>query len=265
MRTLTPQGQQLIADLAQRYGFSPDAVTTALWAVAEGNGTMAQFNHPEFGGGCQWMQGGMTMVGDMFNNSLKASVDGLCGELSQALASQPLWAPPAQSQSQYQGGPGTGGNAGLFAPPTGSGSWWPAEFGSPASSGSQNNVRYAVFPAARRLAIDIDGRVTVYDTLDHQIGGISQQQGYGASLSFTSQYGLVRVEDLPVVSGNPPPAAPAPAPAPMNPAPTADLSTLGADSGDVFKTIERLAELRQRGILSDEEFAQKKAELLSRI
>lgn len=263
MRTLTPQGQQLISDLAQRYGFSPDAVTTALWAVANGNGTMAQFSHPEFGGGCQWMQGGMTMVGDMFNNSLKARVDGLCGELSQALANQPVWAPPAQSQSQYQGGQGMGGGTSLFVAPTGSGSWWPADLGSPSSTGAQNSIRYAVFPASRRLAIDIDGQVTVYDTLDHQIGGVSQQQGYGASLTFSSQYGLVRVEDLPVVSGGPPPAAPAPVA--MNPAAADVASPISAESGDVFQTIERLAELRQKGILSDEEFAQKKAELLSRL
>jgi hypothetical protein len=258
VRTLTPQGQKVVANLAQRYGFSADAVTTALWAVADGNGTMAQFSHPEFGGGCQWMQGGMTMVGDMFNNALKARVDGLCGELSLALANQPLWVPPAQSQSQYQGG--AGGGASLYVSSGGSGSWWPAELGSPGSSGSQNNIRYAVFPAARRLAIDIDGRVTVYDTLDHRIGGVSQQQSYGASLSFTSQYGLVRLEDLPVVSGGRQSGAPAPEPSAERSAPAS-----GAESGDVFQTIERLAELRQKGILSDEEFAQKKAELLSRI
>ena len=33
-----------------------------LQAVMDGNGTMAQFDHPEFGGAGQWMQGGMTMV-----------------------------------------------------------------------------------------------------------------------------------------------------------------------------------------------------------
>jgi hypothetical protein len=29
-----------------------------LQSVMDGNGTMAQFNHPEFGGAGQWMQGG---------------------------------------------------------------------------------------------------------------------------------------------------------------------------------------------------------------
>ena len=78
MRELTPAGQQLINDVAQRHGFSTDAVMTMLQAVVNGNGTMAQFNHWELGGGGQWMQGGMTMVGDMFNHGLKAKVDNLC-------------------------------------------------------------------------------------------------------------------------------------------------------------------------------------------
>ena len=53
--------------------------------------------------------------------------------------------------------------------------------------------------------------MTIYDTLDHQIGGFSQQQGFGGSLTFSSQYGLVEVASLPVVSvdGVPPSEAPA--------------------------------------------------------
>jgi hypothetical protein len=197
MLNLSPQGQQAVSDLAQRYGFSNEAVMVILQAVAAGNGTMAQFSHPEFGGGGQWMQGGMTMVGDMFNNALKARVDGLCTEASAMLGNQSLWAPPVQPSQPASGG---APNVSLFVPPGGSGTGWPAELGIPSSSGSQNNIRYAFFPATRRLAIEIDGRMTVYDTLDHQIGGVSQQQGYGASLSFTSQYGLVRLEDLPIIS-----------------------------------------------------------------
>jgi hypothetical protein len=38
-----------------------------------------------------------------------------------------------------------------------------------------------------------------------------------------------------------------------------------AQEADIFSAIERLADLRAKGILSDEEFAQKKAELLSRL
>ena len=58
------------------------------------------------------------------------------------------------------------------------------------------------------------GEVWVYDTLDHQIGGFSQQQGVGGSITFTSQYGTVNLSTLPVVSrdgvAQPPAAAPQP-------------------------------------------------------
>ena len=104
MQKLTEQGRQRINDLAQRYGVSTDAVMALLHALVNGNGTMAQFNHPELGGSGQWLQGGMTMVGDMFNHGLKAKVDGLCTELSQLLAQQPFVPFPLSSQSQLPGG-----------------------------------------------------------------------------------------------------------------------------------------------------------------
>lgn len=246
MQTLTSQGQQLVNDLAQRHGFSPDAVLTMLQAVAAGNGSMAQFNHPEFGGGGQWMPGGMTMLGDMFNYGLKARVDNLCGELSQALCQQLIWEPAPNGHASRN--------------------WWPEEFGIPSATGGQNQMRYALFPASRRLVLDNNGQVTIYDTLDHQIGGVSQQQqGYGASVSFSSQYGQFGLEALPVVGGNAP-VAPEPMQAPPIPEPTfAPQAAPSGDQQDIFATIERLADLRQKGILSDAEFSQKKAELLSRI
>jgi len=52
-------------------------------------------------------------------------------------------------------------------------------------------VRYAYFAAARRLALEIAGRVTIYDTLDHIISGVAQQQGEASTLRFQSQYGIV--------------------------------------------------------------------------
>jgi hypothetical protein len=100
--------------------------------------------------------------------------------------------------------PNTGGGSGYG----GFGNnWWPAELGSPSSSGGQNDSRYAYFPQTQRLAIDRGGQLTIYNTLDHQIGGVQQQQGgpYG-SLSFSSQFGTFTVDSLPIVS--PPPEAP---------------------------------------------------------
>jgi hypothetical protein len=266
MQPLTRQGKQVIEDLALRYGVSADAVTTMLQAVVNGNGTMAQFNHPEFGGGGQWMQGGMTMVGDMFNYALKAKVEGLCAELSSLLRTQSVFAAPASSQSQSQGGGYS--DVSLFVPASAgtSGNWWPADLGVPAATGTQNNIRYAYFPTTRRLAVEIGGHVTLYDTQDHQIGGVAQQQGLDASLTFTSQYGLVRVANLPVVSID---RAAAEAPSQKepersrHPAPGVTDETVAKE--DIFAKIERLAELKEKNILSEEEFATKKAELLSKI
>jgi hypothetical protein len=275
LQQLTDQGRQRIDELAQRYSVSSDAVMTLLRAMVNSNGNMAQFNHPELGGGGQWMRGGMTMVGDMFNYGLKSKVAGLCSELSQLLAQQPFVPFPPSFQSQSQGGgQQRGGSAGagsvsLFVPePPGraSGQWWPPELGFPNGSGAQNQVRYAYFSPTHRLAVELNGHVTVYDTLDHQIGGVAQQQGRGGSLTFTSQYGTVSVSELPIVSidgvlSNAPEPRAAPAPV-QHPQPSHAET---AQEPDIFAKIERLADLHQKGILSPEEFATKKAELLSRL
>src|SRR5215468_12656957 len=101
MQQLPSEGQQKVTELAQRYGVSADAVLTLLHALVHGNGTMAQFDHWELGGQGQWMRGGMVMVGDMFNQALKATVDGLCTELSSLLvASHLVQAWPTRSQMQ---------------------------------------------------------------------------------------------------------------------------------------------------------------------
>jgi Short C-terminal domain len=275
LQQLTEQGRQTIDEMARRYAVSTDSVMTLLQALVNSNGNMAQFNHPELGGGGQWMRGGMTMVGDMFNYGLKSKVDGLCSELSQLLSQQPFVPFPTSFQSQSQGGgQQQGGNVAagsvsLFvpeAPGRDSGQWWPAELGYPNGSGAQNQVRYAYFNAAHRLAVELNGHVTVYDSLDHQIGGVSQQQGIGGSLTFTSQYGTMSASSLPIVSvdGVPSKAPEAPsAPAPMPHAEPNRAET--AQETDIFAKIERLADLQQKGILSPEEFAAKKAELLSRL
>ncbi len=217
MRELSSDGQAALSDIAKRHGFSDDAVRHMLDAVMRGNGSMAQFSHPEFGGSGQWMRGGMTMVSDMFNDQLKGRVDALCSDLSELSAKQPDLTGGSAVQSQNQGGqrsqaPSSGGSqqpagaserAGDAAPrsgSSGSGSWWPSELHAPNSTGSQNDMRYAYFGDARRLAVDRGGKVTVYDTLDHQIGGVSQQQSGSASLTFSSQHGPIDLATLPVVS-----------------------------------------------------------------
>jgi len=305
MKQLSTSGQQAINDIAQRHGFSTQAVSSMLESVINGNGRMAQFNHPEFSGSGQWMSGGMTMVSDMFNNQLKGRVDSLCSELARLVANQPDLLRSGSFQSQNQGGqqqnnyasePLQNGNAAMnpgaslfVAPaPGGSPDWWPSDLRWPNSTGAQNGVRYAYFAQARHLAIELNGTVTVYDTQDHQIGGFSQQQSYGGSVTFSSQYGLVDVTRLPVVSVNgvqqntsntnnngfgqtqaaglefgPGNLPSTPAPLPTAPQPRSGNAT--AADADVFLMIEKLADLRSRAIISDEEFNTKKTELLARL
>lgn len=77
--------------------------------------------------------------------------------------------------------------------------WWPAALGdSPSSSGGQNDARYAYFSATHRLAVDAgSGKVTVYDTGDHEIHGVQQAQGGDRSQwVFTSQRGEVELDQL---------------------------------------------------------------------
>ncbi len=275
MQQLTPAGQNIVNDVAQRYNLSQEAVICMLSAVNNGGGRMAQFNCQELGGSGQWMQGGMTMVGDMFNYGLKNTVNNLCSELSNALANTQMFpVVPAGSKNSNQ--------------------WWPADLGRPFSSGAQNNIRYAVFP--NRLAIELNGQVTVYDTLDNNIGGVSQQQGGDTSLTFSSQYGTIAVNTLPIISG---PGIPAqkqtnfaqPAPAknqfiqPDN-GNVANVNNNGTNNTDtptpisnnvnnsftdqsstdgIITLIEKIAKLHESGALTDEEFNTKKSELLSRI
>jgi hypothetical protein len=295
MRTLTPEGHALVEGVARRNNFGTDAALTLLAALDRGNGTQAQFNHFELGGMGQWSRGGMIMIGDMFNNGLKYRVDQLCNELSDLLRTQAnLFAPEPAYGGSMNGGSMNGGsmNGGSM---NGGGTWWPASYGQPSASGGQNDMQYACFPDARRLAIRRGGQVTLYDTGDHRITGFSQQQGGDQNLTFSSQYGTVRLYDLGLITGEdqgtqrntsfaPPPVypqqvQPEPAwqPAPSRPAftqptfqqpepswqPAPGHGTSAQE--DMFAKIERLYELQQKGILSEAEYAAKKKDLLDRL
>ncbi len=289
MSKLSPAGQLLVQELSNRYGVSQDAATHMLIAVSNGNGTMAQFNHPDFGGGGQWMRGGMTMVSDLFNNQLKYQVDSICSDISVALANHQSGTAAGSFQSQNQSGAasqsqqtgGVGSTNGLFAPDPQK-LWWPQHLGTPAAVGSQNDCRYAYFPDQQRLAVATGSSVWVYDTAAHQIGGFAQQQGFGGSITFTSQFGTVNLNQLRVVIRDGQAVNDAPVQnqaAPPQPS-TATLSTTSGqhpgqtsgDSGgndiadnDIISTIERLGVLVQQGVVTQEEFESKKAELLKRL
>src|SRR5215210_4970467 len=128
MQELTPEGQCIVQSIAERYGVSADAALTLLRALVAGQGVMAQFSHPELSGMGQWNQGGMTMVGDMFNQGLRARVDALCNELASLLRTQPSLVAPVPSQSQSQSQSGGSSGVSLFVSRVGSsaGAWWPA-------------------------------------------------------------------------------------------------------------------------------------------
>jgi hypothetical protein len=257
MQKLTDIGENFVNEIASRYGLSHDAVVHMLVAVNNGGCSMAQFNCPELGGSGQWMRGGMTMVGDMFNNGLKMTVDNICNELANILSNNQIF--PV-----------------VPAGTPGSNQWWPSNLGTPFSSGGQNNSRYAVFP--NRLAVELNGQISVYDTLNHNIGGVSQQQGSNDSLTFNSQWGTLSVNSLPLVSGQPiepapqtnfvePPHFPEQTSAPSfidnsKPAPTTN-NTQYETTSQMIEIIKKLAELRDLGALTDDEFNKKKSELLN--
>lgn len=291
MSRLSPAGNQLVQNLANRYGLSVDGVTHMLIAVNNGNGTMAQFGHPDFCGSGQWMRGGMTMVSDLFNNNLKCLVDNLCNDISNALADHQTSPFAGSFQSQSQSGSnaqaqssGQMGSANSLFVPDPTENWWPQELGAPSSMGSQNSLRYAYFSNARRLAVTTGGTPWIYDTLDHQINGFGQQQGGGQSITFTSQYGTVDLSRLPIVSRDgslvqepieTPPLDPVSQPSMAAPVtiensgfstpPLPPSAPAVAVDGNVIATLERLGELKDKGYITDEEFAAKKSDLLSRL
>jgi hypothetical protein len=147
------------------HGFSSDAVAHAQAALEHGNGTMAQFSHPELGGSGQWMPG-MVMIGDAFNQALKARVLTLFTEL----ASLPR----------------------TVSVPTSPSVWWPEALGKSSQSGGQNALAYAYFPHAHCLAVRRESTVTLHDTSGHTIIGISAQNDQltvqtAAGLSFLAE------------------------------------------------------------------------------
>ena len=259
---LTDEGRVAVEALARRHDVSSEAVLVLLLALERSGGAQAQFSHPDLGGMGQWSSGGMIMVGDMFNNALKARVDGLCRDTVALLGR------PGVLRADRRGG-------GLGA----ASAWWPEGCGRPSASGAQNDRRYACFPDSRRLAIGHGDRVELYDTGEHRIHGVSQQQGSGSDLRFTSQLGTVALHDLRRVEevGAPhetrPETAPIARDVPRGDAPTRDASATDtplsprtpSGGADILDTLERLHALQRKGVLSEDEYAEKKKELLARL
>ncbi len=180
-----------LSEIASRNGVSLDAVSAIFDGMRRSGGRMVQFSHPELGGMGQWSSG-MVMIGEMSNSALKVKVQGLCQELSQLAVEKSM--EPVESMEPMK----------PMAPmepmkpfkPFENIQWWPTSLGTPSSVGSQNQNRYAYFPETNRLAIEHNGKVTIFDTGKHKINGASQAQGDSDSLSFDSQLGRVPLSDL---------------------------------------------------------------------
>lgn len=266
-RRLTKAGERLVAEVSARHDMSSDAAGALLQAIIAGNGRQAQFSHPELGGMVQWSSGGMLMIGDMFNGRLKARVGALADDLARAAMQEDDLVEPARS--------------GPHSDNSGS-SHWPEELDTPSSTGSQNGMHYAVFPARQRLAIIINGHMTIYDTRDHLISGVSQQQGSDQSLTLTSQHGPVTLASLEPIDhqqtkshapemhtvrhdgsheevGSSEVSAERPA------QDRSSRDRVEDDHAAIFAKIEGLANLHDKNIITAEEYSAKKAELLGRL
>jgi hypothetical protein len=178
----TSKKNKIFKKMAKDHGVSEAAVETLYDSLIRGGGTMAQFSHPELGGSGQWMNSGMIMIGDMFNNALKARVDALCRALL-----------PEMEFPTASAGISTVFSAAI--------SWWPAEYSSPASTGGQNDFRYAYFPQDNALVVEHAGEIAVYDTTGHSITGFSQQQSSFAGFHFASSTGQKAAAKLPLKAG----------------------------------------------------------------
>ncbi|BDA85978.1 hypothetical protein Sa4125_35200 [Aureimonas sp. SA4125] len=283
------EAKRKIADIAAKNGFSEEAGLAMAEAISRGVGSMAQFNHRDLGGQGQWVRGGMLMIADMFNDGLKSRVRNLAETLAEAAQRGAIQPKPGGDGADNQGSESAGDARGGLGSGA-RGSWWPADLGEPASSGAQDGMRYAVFPEARRVVVERDGKVTVHDSGDHRIGGASQHQGSSSSLRFSSQHGAVGLETLPEVrhgSAKPEKAdddlhgaashrsADASAgriekgvDAPHRSLPeTFPPNATGSrlDGKDPLELIRKLAELRDAGIITEDEFTAKKTELLARL
>jgi hypothetical protein len=149
----------LIDRMAKRHSVSPAFSAGRAGCPSPRGRADVQFSHADFGGMSQWSPG-MSMVGDMFNTQLKAKLDALCTDIAAHL-----------DVSETGGGVRPDGDEVSYRSPTRSDDWWPAGLGRPAAVGAQNDLRYAVFPETRRLVIDDQGAVSVYDTGSHRIFG----------------------------------------------------------------------------------------------
>ncbi len=185
--------QDSIRAIAIRHCVSEGAVRRLVQGLLLTDGAQVEFNEPELGGPGQWMPG-LIKVRDASNSALKRRIDAICSEIAQQIQSgtlRPTNTPPHQNR------PITWEENGLV--------WWPGEMGSPTLTGALHGIRYAWFAHVRRLLIDEEGHVRVYDSGMHRISGILLKHAAGQrALVFTSQHGTLDLTVLPAICEKPP-------------------------------------------------------------
>ncbi|GAB4120142.1 MAG: hypothetical protein OHK0057_26060 [Thermoflexibacter sp.] len=143
-----------LKEIAMKYDLSLGAVIMLFSGLQNTQGNQVQFNHPELGGVGQW-QAGMIMIGDMFNHALKAKINELCHELALIVKKEQKATPKKSVIKNFD-----------------------AIYGTPALKGTQNDLKYAYYPAKDIFIIEQYGKLEKYSTEGYQVTGISQQQNY---------------------------------------------------------------------------------------
>jgi len=179
MDVITRVAPATLAATAQAiYGTFAMGATAAAVTLASGP------LYAKYGAGAFWAMAGLCALALPVASGLRATglpqTPPLTGRSARSLPTQERSMEPMKPMEPMDFGP----------------KWWPDELGEPSTSGGQNDVKYAFFAEKHRLAIQQDGRVTLYDSADHEISGVSQLQGETGSLAFVSQHGTVSLDRL---------------------------------------------------------------------
>lgn len=161
-------------EIASKFDVSESTVKQIFDSLERTGGRQAQFNIAELGGMGQWQFGGMMMIGDMFNNTLKAKVASICEAVADLVINMPKDEKAKEKNSKKD-----------------------TDTRKASMKGSQNDIHYAFYPSEKVLEITKNGKTKKYHTKDYQLSGVQQSQdGSGKKLSFSHPNGTVSVSDL---------------------------------------------------------------------
>ena len=81
-----------------------------------------------------------------------------------------------------------------------SASWPPPQLRRPTSSGTHGNVKFAFFADKKRLLIETDGALQIFDSGAHQIREVDEPGGERPTVEFISQNGRHPICELRLLS-----------------------------------------------------------------